>query len=106
MPVMTLDELAARTGEDIQTLRLLIQRDAILDTWEHRSDLVERYFAQLFPDGDKPSITLDDALARTGIDRDLALRVREAAGLEGESDLLNEQDVESLRAIVVALNAG
>ena len=133
---MTLDDLATRTGETVETLRAYIQLgllaeggdysvadlerlrlvqalrrrgigpESIADVFARDRDLFDRYIAQLYPHGDHPAITFDDAVARTGIARDLALRVREAAGLGGDADLLSQQDVDSLKAIGVALDAG
>ena len=66
-------------------------------------DLFDRYVAQLYPDGDFPSMTLEDAAAAAGVDAGLAQRVREAGGLGGPKDLLTHADVEMLGAIAIAV---
>ena len=133
---MTLEELAGRTGEDVSTLqaytrlgilrgcndfseadverlRLVqllrrrgIEPEAVGSALASQLDLFDRYLAQLYPDGEYPSITLDDAARRTGIDLDFANRVREAGGLGGPLDQLTEADVEAMRVIALAMTAG
>jgi adenylate cyclase len=49
--------------------------------------------------------TLDEAIAEAGVDRDVAIQVRHAAGLD-EQTALDDADVASLRAMAVALQAG
>ena len=133
---MTLAELAARTGEPEAALRDLIEVGVLDDGAEfsvadvervrlvqvlrrrgvepkavgaalaREQDAFDRYLAQLYPEGEYPSITLEDAAAATGIDLDLLHRVREAGGLGGPHDLITEGDVETMRAITVGLDAG
>ena len=133
---MTLDELAERTGEDVAALRhyvdlgllvdthdytpadvervrlvqILVRRgiklDAIADALRGQSDLFDRYLAQLYPDGDYPSITIREAAERTGADVGLAERVWEAAGLGGPSELLTESDVAAAQSLTIAASLG
>lgn len=133
---MTLDELAEVTGEDIPTLthylelgviesdgdfgpadlervRLVqvlrrrgIDPSAVGAALQKELDAFERYLTHLYPDGGYPSVTVEEAAARAGIDVDLLMRVREAGGLGGPNDRLSEADVDAMRAITIALQAG
>src|SRR5439155_1940995 len=109
--IVKLTELAARSGEDVSTLRELIdlgilveaddfgpadvervrlvgllrrrgvEPEAISAALDRRLDIFDRYLGQLYPDDDYPSVTLKDAAARAGVDLGLARRVQEAGGL-------------------------
>lgn len=133
---MKLDELAERTGEGIDTLaryialgvlpeadaftladvervRLVqllrrrgIELEAIGDAQRSQLDLFDGYLAQVYPDADYPSVTLDDAVERTGIDIEFAQRVRDAGGLGGPGERLSEGDIEAMRALALALSVG
>src|ERR1700687_5565433 len=95
---MTLDELAQGTGEDVDVLRrycelglladsddfspvdaervrlvqLLLRRgiklDQIARALADQTDLFDRYLSQMYPDGDYPSITIEETAVRTGTD--------------------------------------
>lgn len=133
---MTLDDLAARTGEDVGALehfvtlglldesqnftaidvervrlvQLLLRRgiklDAIAEALRGQPELFDRYLAQVYPDGDYPSITVQEAAKRAGVDVGLAHRVRDAAGLGGPSELLTDHDVGNLSALSIAVSTG
>ncbi len=133
---MTLTELAARSGEDVSMLRelidlgILVEADdfaqadvervrlvallrrqgvelrAIGATLRRRFDLFERAVAQMYPDDDYPSVTIEDASTRTGVDLHFAQRLRAAGGLGTPHELLSEADVDAMRAIAVALTVG
>ena len=133
---MTLTDLAARTGEDEASLRELIElgvltrraeftaadieRVRLVQVLRRRGiepkavgaalqrelDAFDRYLAQLYPEGELPTITLADAATRTGIDVDLLHRVREAGALGSPNDLVDDADVDAMRAITVGLDAG
>lgn len=99
--------------EDVERVRLvqLLRRRGIAPAavgaaLVSRRDVFQRYFAQLYPDGDFPSITLEDAAARAGVDLDFARRIRRAGGLGGPGDLLAASDVEALRSMALAISAG
>src|SRR3977135_1515275 len=113
-----LEELAARTGEeratseryielgvlharddfspaDAERIRLVqllrrrgIKLDVLAQALREQTDLFDRYLGQMYPDGDYPSITIQEAADRTGADVTLAERVWAAAGLGGPSELL------------------
>lgn len=133
---MTLDELAVRVGEDLATLaqyidsglvpstesytaadverirliQLLSRRgidiQAITRALRGQLDLFDRYLAQLFPDGDYPAITLEEAAQRAGVDVTLLGRIWSAAGFGGPSELLTEADVTAAHSLTTALAAG
>jgi class 3 adenylate cyclase len=133
---MRLGELGELTGEDPEALRHLIAMGVLVATGDYsladvervrlvqllrrrgvepeavgaalnrHLDLFDRYLAQVYPGGDYPSISVDTAAERVGIDRDLAQRVREAGGLGGPNELLTSADVEALQAMAVAVGAG
>jgi adenylate cyclase len=133
---MTIDELAERTGAepdavrryielglladsddfppaDAERVRLVqsllrrgIKTDVIARALVEHPDLFDRYLAQLYPDGQYPSITIREAAERTGADVGLAERVWEAAGLGGPSELLTESDVVAAQSLTVAAALG
>ena len=99
---MTIDELAERTGAEIAGLRQYIELGLLADTSDfsladaervrlvqsllrrgikleviaqalgEQPDLFDRYLAQLYPDGQYPSITIREAAERAGADVGLA----------------------------------
>ena len=133
---MTIDELAERTGAEPDGLRRYIELGLLADAHDfspadaervrlvqsllrrgikieviaqalvEQPDLFDRYLAQLYPDGQYPSITIREAAERTGADVGLAERVWEAAGLGGPSELLTESDVVAAQSLTVAAALG
>ncbi|MEO7557062.1 MAG: adenylate/guanylate cyclase domain-containing protein [Acidimicrobiales bacterium] len=133
---LSLDELAERTGEDLATLRgyigigllaaessyssaevervrlvqLLSRRGvdpaAVAAAFGTQLDLFDRYLAQVYPDGDFPSVTLEDAAQRTGVAADVVKRVWDAAGLGRPGERLTAADVEAIRTLARAIAIG
>ena len=132
---MTLDALAERCGEDLTTIeryvdigvipnsdcrladaervRLVqllrrrgIDAEAISGALARQLDPFDRYLAQLYPGGDYPSVTLEDAASQAGVNLELAKRVRGAGGLGVVGELLTEADVASMRTISLAMATG
>lgn len=133
---LTVEQLAARTGEstdalqryiaagllhdeggfeplDVERVRLvqLLARRGIdstmaIETLHARPELLERYVEQLFPDAVLPTITADDVAEEIGLDRALVGRLWDAAGLDQVSDQLTEEDLTSVRALSIAINIG
>lgn len=133
---LSLDDLVERTGEDraalqgfidmgllaayrhyspadVERVRLVqllsrrgIEPAAAAAALQIQLDLFERYLAQLYPDGDFPTITLEDAAQRTGVDLSVAQRVWEAAGLGRPGERLTAADVDATRSLALAIDIG
>jgi class 3 adenylate cyclase/YHS domain-containing protein len=133
---MTLTELAERTGEDAATLHRFIELGVLADRDEYtpadveriglvqllrrrgiepqavgvalqrQLDVFDRYLAQIYPDEDYSSLTLDEAALQTGVDLGFAQRVRDAGGLGTPSELLTAADLDAMRALALATSAG
>ena len=68
--------------------------------------LLGHYIDQIFPAGIPPTHSLAEAAERAGIGMDAARRFWQACGVGGQGETLTDQDLEMLRALRVALEAG
>ena len=133
---MTIDELAELVGEAVSTVREYIDLGILADTdsygipdaervrlvqilrrrgidpgsiavaLKRQLDIFQRYLAQLYPEGTFPSITLEEAAERSGIDVGFLRHIREAGGLGGQFDRLTDDDVRAMHAITIGTTAG
>ena len=134
--LLTIDELSRSTGEPADELRrwhglglLLLQTDTDDGRpQESRVRLIQFARRHGFPPeriaaalGEQPDLlsffeqqlsvpsgrerTLNEAVAEAGVDAELARRVRHAAGLD-EQTVLYDEDVDSLRRMAIAIQAG
>lgn len=96
----------ARDTERVRLIRLFVRRGIDLDAireWIREGEM-ERHLDLLVTSGDGASYTLAEASALLDVDADLLGRIWEAAGFGVET--LDGADVEALRALRVALDAG
>ncbi|HEX6577195.1 MAG TPA: adenylate cyclase regulatory domain-containing protein [Jiangellaceae bacterium] len=99
----------AASVERVRLIQSLLARGAEIDQVARalgaHGDLVERYVEQWLA-RDEPGYTLDDAAAQVGIDPAVVRRLSDQAGL---ADLLGpwtDGDLDALRALKAALDAG
>ncbi len=101
---------SAADVERVRLVQLLARRgidpDAVAAALRAQLDLFDRYLAQLYPNGDFPTVTLEDAAERTGVEVGVAQRVWGAAGLSRPGELLTEADVEATRSLALAIDIG
>ena len=104
------DEFTIADAERVRLVQVLRRRGidpaGVGAALQRQVDAFRRYLAQLYPDGEYPTITLEEAAERTGIDLGLLHRVREAGGLGGPHDRLTRADVDAMAAINIGRNAG
>jgi adenylate cyclase len=131
---ISLEQLAARTGASVESLRecqavdllrsgelfapadvervrlirFLRSRGFELDVIarvDETEGLLARFIDLLFPDGGVPERTLDEAIRHAGLDADFARRFVEAAGL-GDPAEAHDEDLTAVRSLSVVLEAG
>src|SRR5438552_1388506 len=134
---LTLDELGARSGaavdslrewaalgligrggddafgpEDVQRIRLiqlLLRRGIGLEAIarvDREQGFLARYIEVMFPAGVRAIRPLREVNRVLGMDPASVRRLMEASGLHDQGDLLDEEDVQALKAIRIALQAG
>jgi class 3 adenylate cyclase/YHS domain-containing protein len=94
-----------RAGLVALFLRRGISLEAIARA-EQEGRLLAHYVDQLFPDGVPPTHSLAEAANRAGIGTDAARRFWHACHLGEQGEMLTDQDLEMLRMLRVALEAG
>ena len=98
--------------EDMQRARLiqlLLRRGIALEAIaqaEREQRFLARYIDVLFPAGVRPTRSLAEASAMLGLSADAVRRFREATGLGDQGELVDDEDVQALKAVRIALDAG
>ncbi|MGH9027634.1 MAG: adenylate/guanylate cyclase domain-containing protein [Acidimicrobiia bacterium] len=104
------ESLSLEDSERVRLICFLVQRGfsprAIADAERNWPGLFDDFVAQLFPDGRFPTYSIGEAAARSGLDADLVQRVWEAAGLRELGYAADDEDVDALRALAIALGVG
>ncbi len=133
---LTLEELAGRSGEPVERLRqwrslgligtedgegfrpedvekvrlvqLFLRRGIGLEgiAKAAKDGLLDRHVERLFPEGVTPSYSLAEAAEILGLDLGLLRRLWEASGLSEQGDTVMEADIEGLRPLKAAIDAG
>jgi class 3 adenylate cyclase len=108
--------LAAAEGdlfgvEDVERARLvqiLLRRGLSIDAVARaaRDGVLDRYMELLFPQGVGPAYSLAEAAEILGLDPALLRRVMASAGYAEGAEGLQEEDIEGLRSLRVAKDAG
>ncbi len=98
--------------EDVQRIRLiqlLLRRGiglAAIARVEQEQGFLSRYIDVMFPTGVRAIYSLAEVNRMLGMDAGSVRRFWEAAGLADRGDLLDEEDVQALKAIRVLVEAG
>ena len=98
--------------EDMQRarlIRLLLRRGVPLEAIaqaEQEQRFLARYIELLFPAGVRPMHSLAEASAMLGKSADVVRRFWEVAGVADQGELVDDEDVQALKAVGVALEAG
>src|SRR3989449_3707365 len=98
--------------EDVQRIRLiqlLLRRGiglAAIARVEQEQGFLSRYIDVMFPTGVRAIYSLAEVNRMLGMDTGSVRRFWEAAGLGDRGDLLDEEDVQALKAIRVLVEAG
>ena len=98
--------------EDVQRIRLiqlLLRRGiglAAIARVEREQGFLSRYIDVMFPAGVRAIYSLAEVNRMLGMDSGSVRRFWEAAGLGDRGDLLDEEDVQALKAIRVLVEAG
>lgn len=104
------EEFTAADAERVRLVQVLCRRGidpaGVGAALQRQVDAFQRYLAQLYPDGEFPTITLEEAADRARIGLDLLHRIREASGLGGPNARLTSADVDAMAAINIGLSAG
>jgi adenylate cyclase len=133
---LSLEELAGRTGESaerlrewqavgllardgrfdatdaerVRLIRFLLGRgfdlDAIARTDTQQHGFFDRILTLSFPSGRVPTYSLEELADKAGVDIDLVRRLWTASGLTESGHAAGDDDVDSLRLLVTALDAG
>src|SRR5207249_10901758 len=99
-------------SEDVQRARLiqlLLRRGIALEAIaqaEREQRFLARYIDVLFPAGVRPTRSLAEASAMLGLSADAVRRFWEATGLGDQGELVDDEDVQALKAVRIALDAG
>ena len=99
-------------AEDVQRIRLiqlLLRRGiglAAIARVEQEQGFLSRYIDVMFPTGVRAIYSLAEVNRMLGMDAGSVRRFWEAAGLADRGDLLDEEDVQALKAIRVLVEAG
>jgi len=104
------DQFDPADVERVRLIQLLERRGNDLATIARchadQPDLLDRFITMLFPDGQYPNLSLPEAARRAGVDHELAQRLWTAAGMAGPGELLTSDDVDAIRLLAVAADAG
>lgn len=104
------DQFDPADVERVRLIQLLERRGNDLATIARchadQPDLLDRFITMLFPDGQYPNLSLPEAARRAGVDQELAQRLWTAAGMAGPGELLTSDDVDAIRLLAVAADAG
>jgi adenylate cyclase len=92
-------QLLLRQGVSLEAIARAERRDAFLARYVD-------FVGKMFPGADGPACSLREASERLGLDLDAVRRLASASGLREEGEPLQEEDVQALQAMKVALEAG
>lgn len=100
----------ATDGERVRLIRFLLGRgfdiDAIARADAAQDGMLDRFLTLAFPEGRLPTYSLAELAEKAGSDPELVRRLWNASGLTESGDAAGDDDVESLRRLATALDAG